>query len=62
MDNILNSVGVCGGVFAVGFLFLDPFQVLWMPKLISVYDRYLSRADKEGILQHLFPIFMSQFF
>lgn len=59
MDNILNSVGVCGGVFAVGFI---PFQVPWMPKLISVYDRYLSRADKQGILQHLFPIFMSQFF
>lgn len=55
MDNILNCVGVYAGLFAVVlFFFLDPFQVFWMPKLITQYMMGIhAELIKEGLLQHL---------
>lgn len=63
MENVVNSVGVYGGLFAVGFFFPGPFQVLWMPKLITQYMMGIRAELIKGEYYSIYNLFfMSQFF
>lgn len=54
MENVVNSVGVYGGLFAVVFFFPWSLSGTLDAQINhSIYDGNPCRADKGGILQHL---------